>query len=149
MPIQSSNISAIKALGHSDITLKTEIIKKILETIILIVSFCINIYAVAWGIVIYNFICIAINLYPCKKLLNYGVMEQIRDTAPYALLSAIMGFSIYSLSLLNCPLVWLLVLQSVSGLTIYILLNALTKTNCYIYTRNIISEKFLKKNRLL
>ncbi len=149
MPIQSSNMSAIKALGHSDITLKTEIIKKILETIILIVSFCINIYAVAWGIVVYNFICIAINLYPCKKLLNYGVMEQIRDTAPYALLSAIMGFSIYSLSLLNCPLVWLLVLQSVSGLTIYILLNALTKTNCYIYTRNIISEKFLKKNRLL
>ena len=142
MPIQSSNMSAIKALGYSDITLKLEIIKKILETIILIVSFCINIYAVAWGIVVYNFICIAINLYPCKKVLNYGIIEQIRDTVPYALISAIMGISIYGLSLLECPIGWLLTVQIVLGLIIYISLNALVKTHCYIYIKSVISEKF-------
>lgn len=142
MPIQSSNMSAIKALGYSSITLKIEIIKKILETIILIISFCINIYAVAWGIVVYNFICIAINLYPCKKLLNYGIIEQIRDTIPYAMISAIMGISIYGLSLLECPIGWLLIGQIVLGLIVYISLNALTETHCYIYIKNVILEKF-------
>ena len=61
IPIQSANMSAIKALGYSNITLKIELLKKFIETIILIVSFLINAYAVAWGIVLYNFISIAIN----------------------------------------------------------------------------------------
>ena len=47
IPIQSTNMSAIKALGYSGITLKVELIKKIIETIILIVSFLISVYAVA------------------------------------------------------------------------------------------------------
>ena len=79
IPIQSSNMSAIKALGHSGITLKIEIIKKVIEAVILLVSFLIDVYAVAWGIVLYNFICIIVNLYPCRKLLDYGLFEQLKD----------------------------------------------------------------------
>ena len=73
MPIQNINTIGIKSLGYSNIILKLEVIKKIIEAIILVVSFMINVYAVAWGVVLYNAICIAINLSPSKKLVNYGV----------------------------------------------------------------------------
>lgn len=77
MPIQNVNLVAIKALGYSDISLKLELYKKGVGTIILIISIFLGIYAIAWGIVVYNFICIIINLYPCRKLLNYSYREQI------------------------------------------------------------------------
>ena len=147
IPIQSSNMSAIKALGYSGITLKIELIKKILETIILIVSFLIGIYAVAWGIVLYNFICIVINLYPCKKLLNYGVMEQIKDILPYILLSGTMGGLLYALSLLDLRPALLITIQVTAGFILYITLNAVFGTNSYKYAKNILTEKIT--NRLL
>jgi len=143
IPIQSSNMSAIKALGYSGITLKVEIIKKAIETIILIVSFLINVYAVAWGIVLYNFVCIIINLYPCKKLLNYGVTEQIKDIFPYILTSSLTGALLYGISFTDMHPGILLPLQLVMGITIYIFLNALFCTNSYAYVKKLIYQKGL------
>ena len=141
IPIQSSNMSAIKALGYSGITLKIELIKKIIETIILIGSFLINVYAVAWGIVLYNLVCIVINLYPCKKILHYGVTEQIKDILPYILLSGIMGGVLYLLSLMIIHPGLLLTLQFIIGFTIYITLNAVFSTSSYKYAKDILTSK--------
>ena len=55
-PITLSNWEAIKALGYSGITLKLEIIKKIVDITILIISAAIGVYAIAWGCVLFNFI---------------------------------------------------------------------------------------------
>lgn len=149
MPIQSSNMSAIKALGYSGITLKTEMIKKGLETIILIVSFMIGIYAVAWGIVLYNLICIVINLYPCKKILNYGIAEQIRDVLPYVVLSAIMGGIVYAISLAGCPIWLTLNLQIIVGLTVYLMLNAVFRTSCFVYIKDIVSKRIQERRNII
>lgn len=142
MPIQSSNMSAIKALGYSNITLKIEIIKKVIETIILVISFFISVYAVAWGIVLYNFICIIINLYPCKKILNYNLYEQFRDVIPYLLSSLAMGFALYILTFFDFSNGLLLALQIVLGLFIYIILNAVFKTNSFMFVKNMIAKKY-------
>ena len=88
-------MTAIKSLGYSSITLKLEVYKKILEAIILVVSFMINVYAVAWGIVVYNFICIFINLSPSKKLVDYGWKEQVKDVFPTLVASLIMGGAVF------------------------------------------------------
>ena len=145
IPIQSSNMSAIKALGYSGITLKIELIKKVIETIILIVSFLINVYAVAWGIVLYNFVCIIINLYPCKKLLGYGVGEQVRDILPYILLSVVMGALVYAISMIDMHPGLLITIQAITGCMSYIALNALFGTNSYTYAKNIITKKITNR----
>lgn len=141
IPIQSTNMSAIKALGYSGITLKIELIKKAVETCILIVSFLIDVYAVAWGIVIYNLICIAINLYPTKKILNYGIGEQTHDVLPYLLTAAAMGGVLFAISQLECPLSLLLCVQMLSGAVIYLSLNAVFKTSGYLYIRSFIVKR--------
>ena len=145
IPIQSANMSAIKALGYSGITLKVEILKKIIETIILIVSFLINVYAVAWGIVLYNVLCIVINLYPCKKLLNYGLMEQVKDVMPYFGISAIMGCCIYAASLFKFQVAPLLCIQVVLGIAVYVLFNAIFKTWSFQFAKAFINDKLIKK----
>jgi len=38
MPFHTANLEAIKALGYSDLILKIEIIKKVLELLILLIS---------------------------------------------------------------------------------------------------------------
>lgn len=119
MPIQNINMTAIKSLGFSSITLKLEIYKKILEAIILVVSFMIDVYAVAWGIVLYNFICIFINLSPSKKLVDYGWNEQITDVLPTLIASLIMGAFVYACSFIPLGNFLVLIIQMLVGAIIY------------------------------
>lgn len=144
MPIQNSNMSVIRALGYSGIVLKIEILKKILEAAILIVSFMINVYAVAWGIVLYNFICIFINLYPCGKILNYSIKEQLIDILPALGISIITGAVVYSVTFLTIQPFFQLFVQVLVALLVYTSLNIIFKTEGYIYLESMF-KKFLKR----
>lgn len=144
MPIQSSNIAAIKAMGHSDIILKLELQKKILETVIMIISFAINLYAIAYGIVVYNLICIFINLRPNKRLLNYSVCSQLRDSAPPLFLSMIMGGLVFCLQFLQLPMLILLIMQIILGIIIYLFLCYITKEESFNYFAVFVKSKMGK-----
>ena len=119
MPIQNVNMTAIKSLGYSNITLKLEIYKKIIEAIILIVSFMINVYAVAWGIVMYNFISVFINLSPSEKLVGYSWKEQIKDVLPTLIATLIMGVAVYACSFLPFNPLLVLMIQVCVGVVVY------------------------------
>ena len=140
MPIQSINMTSIKSLGYSNITLKLEVIKKIIEAIILVVSFLINVYAVAWGIVAYNMICIFINLYPSKRLVDYGLMEQIKDILPTIIASLIMGGFVYMCELLPWNNLIVLSIQIIVGIVVYYILCSLFKLNSLEYAVNYLRD---------
>lgn len=146
MPIQSANMSAIKALGYSRITLNLEVIKKILETVILVVSFMIGVYAVAWGVVIYNILCLGINLYPCRKLLGYGIVAQFRDVLPSFLISVVMGMAMYGLSTFPIPTAMQLAVQTSVGMVAYIVLHTICRTKSMEYVRTV-ARQWLKRER--
>lgn len=120
MPLQSSNMIAIKSLGYSNIILKLEIIKKIIEAFILIISFQYDAYAVAFGVLVYNFISLFINLYPNKKLLDYSIREQIFDILPILFVSLLSSFIAYWVLYLDAHLVIKLLVQAIVGAFIYI-----------------------------
>lgn len=139
-PITISNWEAIKALGYSDITLKLEIVKKVVDIIILIVSAMINVYAIAWGCVLFNFICVFINLAPNKKLLNYGVGEQVKDAVPTLLIALVMGVSVYWIQLLALPNVVIILLQTILGAIVYAGLSRLFKEESFMYVIQMIRD---------
>ncbi|MBO6030445.1 MAG: lipopolysaccharide biosynthesis protein [Prevotella sp.] len=145
MPIQSINITAIQSLGRSDVTLKLEVIKKIIEAIVLVVSFLINVYAVAWGIVVYNFICIFINLFPLKKMVNYGVLEQFKDVSTTLAISLIMGLVVFLIGHLNINNIVLLFIQVAVGALIYYGLCRMLRLESYQYVSDYI--KSLRRKR--
>ncbi|EKU91216.1 lipopolysaccharide biosynthesis protein [Bacteroides oleiciplenus] len=142
MPIQNVNLVAIKALGYSDISLKLELYKKGVGTIILIISIFLGIYAIAWGIVVYNFICIIINLYPCRKLLNYSYREQILDVLPSLAISLVMGVAIYGFSCFTLNSITYLSLEIICGAIVYLFLSKIFKLEPFLYLLELsISEK--------
>lgn len=143
-PITISNWEAIKALGYSGITLKLELLKKIIDIIILVISSFIGVYAIAWGCVLFNFICVFINIAPNKRLLNYGVMEQIMDAVPTLIIAIIMGVAVYWVQLLSFPNLAILFIQFFMGAVLYICLSSFLKEESYMYLIKLVREKKLR-----
>ena len=139
-PITISNWEAIKALGYSGITLKLEIVKKVVDITILIVSAMIGVYAIAWGCVLFNLACVFINLAPNKKLLNYGIREQVIDALPTLLIALSMGAAVYWIQWLEITNLAILILQFVLGISIYVGLSILFKEESFMYLLLMIKE---------
>lgn len=133
MPIQNVNIVAIKAIGNSALILRLETIKKIIEVVILILSVKINVQAIAWGVVIYNFISLFINLYPAKKIIHYGYFQQFSDAAKPLLLSIIMGGSVLLLKLLILSPLLLLLLSTIVGVIVYVVISIISRDSSFYY----------------
>lgn len=144
-PIHTANLQAINALGKSDIYLKLEIIKKIIGTIILIITMFYGVYAIAVGTLISGIISTFINSHPNIKLLDYSYIEQIKDIVPSLLISIIMGLSIYWIKFLNISNMSIIFIQIVIGILVYITLAKIFKLECYEYLINTIKNIFLKR----
>lgn len=145
-PITYSNFEAIKALGYSDIALKLEVIKKILDVTLLAIAVFGGVYAIAWSVVAYDFICVFINLFPCKRLLDYGIPEQLKDEIPTLLLSLIMGGIVFWIQFINAPLIVILFLQGFMGAIIYLFLCRLTKEESLSYLLGLAKSGFKAVN---
>lgn len=145
LPIQMTNMEVIKSLGKSNIILKMEFVKKTIEITVLIISLCFDVYAIAWGVVVYNFICLYINLYPNSKLIDYKVTEQIKDVLPCFIISIIMGLIISLFLFLDLPNIIMLLIQFVVGVGVYILLCYAFKLDSFFYVLELVKNKISSK----
>lgn len=120
-PIHTSNLSAINALGRSDIFLKLEIIKKIMGLAFLFgaLYYFKTPIGLAYGVSCSTILCSFINAHPNKKLLNYGYLEQIIDILPNFGIAAIMGVAVYALGMLEIPLFLSFSIQIIVGILFY------------------------------
>lgn len=143
-PITISNWEAIKALGYSGITLKLEVLKKIIDIVILLVSIRFGVIAIAWGVVVFNFCCVFVNLAPNVRLLNYRILEQIKDALPTFLIAIMMGGIVWLVRYMNLSDIGELLFQVPLGLIIYILLCVLFKEESFVYLTSLV-KTYLKK----
>ena len=125
-PIHSANIQAIKALGRSDIYLNLEIIKKIIEIIVLVIVINVSVNFMVVSMAVLASIFAYFNAYPNKRLLNYSFIEQINDVIPSLCLTSIMVVLVTAIGTIDVDRRWLLTLQIIAGITIYISLSVLT-----------------------
>lgn len=144
MPMQIANLQAIQALGHSGTTLKIEMLKKAIELVILIITIPIGVPAIAWGIVVYNAISLLINAVPNKKLLNYGVGEQLLDILPILGVAMSMGVIIYPISFLGLSPICTLVLQILVGFITFVVLSQICHLDSFKYLFGLINTRIKK-----
>lgn len=149
-PMHTPNLQAINAIGRSDIFLRLEIIKKSIGFAILAITAFYNAYIIAWGVLINGIIAVFINIYPNRKLLNYGYIEQAKDILPPLLISLIMGVAVYCINFINLEPLPTLVIQVVLGAILYIGLSKIFKLECFNYLlvsiKAIFNNKFKKRN---
>ena len=146
-PVHTSNLQAINAMGRSDIFLKLEIIKKVLGILALIITvMCFSSpIAIAMTGVFTGVISCFINAYPNKRLINYSYKEQVEDILPSFFISIAMFICISLLANLKVGIVYLLIIQVLAGIIVYLTLSLIFKLRPFIKILNII----LKREKVL
>ena len=144
-PIHTANRNAIKAMGRSDIFLKLEILKRILDFAFVLVTLFIGVRAMAIGLLIEGVLCLFINAFPNRKLCGYAFSEQVRDIFPAFLLSAVMGAVVFALTFLGFGDLLTLILQVLAGAAIYIASSAVLKLEPFQYLLGIV-RRFLHRD---
>ena len=130
-PLHTANLNAIKAMGRSDVFLKLEIVKKILETTVLIITVRYGVLAMALGELGCSIASQLINAWPNRKLLDYSYWRQLWDMLPAILLSAGMAAAVGLVMLLGLGDLPTLLLQVPLGVLIYVLGSVLFKVESF------------------
>ena len=143
-PLHTANLNAIKAMGRSDVFLKLEIIKKALETAVLLITMRYGVFAMALGELFSSIVSQLINAWPNKRLLNYSYLRQLKDMGPSILLSLVMAALVWPLNLLHTGDLVKLLLQVPLGAAVYVLGSRLLKLDSFDFLLSIL-RKFLHK----
>ena len=145
-PLHTANLNAIKAMGRSDIFLKLELVKKAVETSVLLVTLHYGVLAMALGQLACDILAQLINAWPNKKLLKYPYWTQLHDLLPCLLLSLAMAGCVLSVQLLGLPDLLTLMIQLPLGVAFYILGSRLLKLDSFDYILST-AKKMLQKRK--
>lgn len=126
-PIHTANMQAIKAIGRSDVYLKLEIVKKVIELIVLLLVMRISVNAIVVGMAVCTTLFVFVNAFPNKKLLNYSIKEQLLDLAPSVGMSLLMFVCVYTMNFVSMNGWIKMILQCFVGVVIYVVLSIITK----------------------
>ena len=138
--LSNANLQSFNAIGRSDITFKLEFVKKPFLLLILFITMQISPLAIAIGTTIYSVIALIVNLYPNKKLIDYGILEQVCDVIPQFLLSFIMAVVVFLVGLIDMNMIALLIIQVVVGMVMYLAMSYYCKLESFVYLRNAFLE---------
>jgi teichuronic acid exporter len=142
-PIHLYNLIVLQVKGRSDLFLKLEIIKKVILSIILIISFFFGFYALLWGQLIFSIVALLINTYYAGRILQYNMIKQLKDIMPIFVFAIAMLIVTFSIDLLlNSQENFLrLIVGGISGLSVYFLISWLFKFESITDIKNLIFKK--------
>ena len=121
LPMVSSCLVAIKAIGRSDVYMKLELVRRIAMLIVLMISvFCFNsVLAIAVGYAISSWIDFVIISLVTKRLVGYGLFEQFADIWKVVIISVMMSCLVYAIGSLHLANIFVLSIQIVAGVVVY------------------------------
>lgn len=142
IPIYTINSQAINAIGRSDIHLKVEILKKVINIGALVISIvCFDsVNAIIISQIVTMPIVLMISFYPLRKIFQYRFREMLADIFPPLIISIIMYIAICMFDHLNISSLIILVMEVIIGVLIYVICNVVTKNKNYL-----IAKEYLKK----
>lgn len=115
------NLNLLYVKGRSDLVLKLEIAKKSIAFLILALSIILcDVTGVCIGLTLYSYFAVCMNTYYTKKILNYGLVDQIKDIYPYLALSVLI--------LSECLLITHFIENSYLSLSISLAISVVTYT---------------------
>ncbi len=97
IPLHTINLNILRVKGRSDLFLLLSVIKKIIVSLVLFVSFKYGIIAILVGQIITSFINYIPNSFFSKRLINYSVSEQLNDVMLPFISSSVISLILYLL----------------------------------------------------
>ena len=140
-PISYINWQMLNVIGRSDLSLKTEIIKRTIAFIILFSTISFGLKAISFGLVAYFIIEFLIILYYLKSVFNITYKSVFLRVLPAMYLSVFMGISVYLCSNLLVGDWSKLCFGTLCGIVTYIIFSQLSGNRDFKFIRAIIIKK--------
>lgn len=140
-PIMYVNWQILNVRGRSDLSLKSEIIKKIIAFFILFLTIPLGIEGMCWGLLLYSIIDIIIVIRFVKKVLPITGFMEVKALFPIFVITLVMGGCVYFLISELSNAYSQLFIGGFVGVSIYILLSMLFKFPESSFLKNVL---FLK-----
>ena len=118
-PINAINLNLLQVKGRTDLFLKLEIVKKIIHSVILVLTFFSGVYVMLIGYALVVFLAFLINTYYTKKIIGIGLGEQFMSIFPFLFISVVSFVVVY----LILPLLDNCYTQLIIGISIYCFLS--------------------------
>ncbi len=143
VPLTSSNLVALKALGRSDLYARQEVLRRVLMLLVLGVSVLgfRTVSAIAAGFVFSAWLDALVTSLPLKKLLGYGALDQLRDVWKSLASALLMAGAVRALGCLPLPLPVKLSGQILLGAVVYYVVNRLWKNESLLYALSLIKGR--------
>ena len=142
-PLQTASLQAINAIGRSDVFLKLMMIKRLLGIIILFSSVYVynSPFAVVIAAIIIEIMGILVNVPYNVSLLNYNLIEQMKDITPNLLIASVVGLATYLVTLIHIHYVLIIVIQMFVSIIMYFVLSVVSKNHNLEYAKTLIFKK--------
>lgn len=118
-PIHAINLNLLQVKGRSDLFFRLEVIKKIVGVTMLCITVPIGLEAMCYGSICTSIIALLINTHYTGKLLNLGIVEQLKDIWPSLALALVMFAVCKILSTAMGNGIVSLAVSAATGATIY------------------------------
>ncbi len=121
MPLMICSANILNANGRSDTTLYLEIMKTALAVIPVLAGIFSGMEALLWATVAVSAASYLVYAAMVSRSVDYPVLRQLSDIAPYFIVSAVMAAAVWLLSWLPLPQWLILIIQLCAGAAIVIL----------------------------
>ncbi|MBQ4104919.1 MAG: lipopolysaccharide biosynthesis protein [Clostridia bacterium] len=166
-PIHTTNLQAVQAMGKGGAFLATEVVKKISNLIFLGAGIAVavvmnfenttdSVIIIALSSIIAEIVCVFVNAWPNRKIINYNLGEQLRDILPATILSILMGAAVFGVGFIPFDMfipnafasaVVEIIIQCIVGVVTYILLSKIFRVESFGYILATAKEFIGKKKR--
>jgi len=128
-PLHVLNLNLLKVKGRSDLFLRLEIIKQLSVIPAIALTYQWGITGLLYGQIAISFLAYFLNSYYSRQLIGYREIDQMKDVFPFLLRSLLMGAAMIQVGLIqNQNLFVVLLLQFITGVFVYFLINFLAKS---------------------
>ena len=143
-PLHAINLNMLQVQGRSDLFLKLEVIKKIINIGPLLLGIFVDIYLMVGSSIITSCISYYLNAYYSGPFLNYSIKEQVKDILPSLGVAVTMSIPVAAMNFIPMNAFILLPLQVVVGALIVIVICESTHLTEYLEIKGIVMPQINK-----
>lgn len=146
-PVGNINLSLLQVLNRTDLTLKLEIVKKVLLAVIVFTTAYYGLIYLIIGTAFYNVIATMMNMYVSRKLLDYSYWEQIKDIGKYCIISIAISCLVFVFIQYIANIYAQFVIGGCLSVIAYLLTMRVFKIEAFGYVIDIVKSNYAKHFR--
>lgn len=147
LPVHTTNLQVLNAVGRSDMFLKLELIKVGYGVVLMLVAAFVlrDVYLMVGSYILGGVIGTFVNAWPNRSIIGYTYFEQIRDILPAVIAAVLSACLAGVVALVSLPDILTIVIQSAVMAAAYLLLSKLFKIDSLSYVIDTIKQLFASR----